>query len=215
MVAPPRLGIKSARDPVRRPTAAPVPRPSAAVRLLTARGSMAAKRSPSGADTSRAASPSRTILAAATAHGRAASEPAVASPTRDGPRPRGRRRVAGRPQERLRPVIGFRRDGHGATDDPAVTGRGRRQPPVVRPVDQVDGQAGVGRREQCLDAGAVAPPPVTASDRCDPVTPSSSRHGRRGTAPRSAGSAPIVTAAGSWISMSGQPAAASARRTSR
>jgi hypothetical protein len=63
-------------------------RPSAAERMSTARGSMDARRSSRDAVTSRAASPRRRTLVAASSHGRSAREPAVASPTRSMPRPR-------------------------------------------------------------------------------------------------------------------------------
>ena len=62
---------------------------------------------------------------------------------------------------------------------------------------------------------ASALPPVMASEQWTPATPSSSRTCASLKAARLAGSAPISTALGSWISISGQPAAARASRSGR
>ena len=70
-----------------------------------------------------------------------------------------------------------------------------------------------GAASRVSTPAASALPPVSASDRCEPAMPSRSRRWASRNSARSASSVPIAVAAGSWISISGQPAAARSRRS--
>ena len=190
-------------------------RPRAALRLLTARGSSAATRSSRGQ-----VGQARGL--AETADLRDRGRPRQVrqrrrrgQPDPGGPAAPGRGGIAGRPEQRLGAVVGIRRRpggrrrrsrGRPAWRRPAASCRARRS---GRPPGSRTAPRGSSR---CRRASAL--PPVIASERCVPVTPSSRRswavaeqRALGGVGRRSS------MAAGSWTSMSGQPAAASSRRT--
>ena len=119
--------------------------------------------------------------------------------------------VGGRPEQRLRPVVRSGQWRKGAADDPAGAGCGPDQPPVLRPGDEVHGQAGVWRGDDGRDPGWIHAP---ADDGQGQVRP---RHavGEDGVGVREPfpglGIVPSVGSAGSWTSISGQPAPASSQ----
>ena len=215
MVAPSRNGIKSDPWPRRGGRDGPGSyRPRAALRLSMARGSRAARRSSGGAVAIRRASPETLHLG----HRDVPREVRQRRGRRDPDTVRaaaaGRRRVARRPDDRLRSVVGISLGRERAADDPAVAGRPDHEVPVVRARDQVDGEARVRRGEERVDAGGLR---VAAGDRERQVR---ARHAveqprawRSRNRARSSGSVPIRVAAGSWTSTSGQPASARSRMT--
>ena len=81
----------------------------------------------------------------------------------------GRGRVSGSPQQDLRSVVAARPRGQRAADDAPIGGRGGRQAPVVRSVDQVEGQARVGARQDGLDPRRVSRTPDDGQREVDAV----------------------------------------------
>ena len=163
MVAPSRNGIKSDRGLDAAGATTPVrTAPARRCGCRSARGSSAARRSSGGAVAIRRASPSRSILASATAHGRCASDEAVAMPDTVRAAAAGRRGVTRRPDDGLGSVVGISLGREHAADDAAVAGRPDHQVPVVRARDQVDGEARVRRGQERVDARGLR---VAAGDR--------------------------------------------------
>ena len=216
MVAPRRPSEASRVRRCGRPARRLPPRrvPSAAARLLTARGSR-----PRGAPDRRPIDqPGRLPEALqlgrsrrprtgrASEHGGRQPDPGRSAPARS--RRRSRRPTAGAPDRR-------RSAAAGRAPQTIPRSPGGRRRAASCPGPRSGRRPGWRRaRQDRLDPGGVG---ATAGDRQRQVRPVRRRRaaggGRRGRASRSAASAPIATAAGSWTSISGQPAAASARRT--
>ncbi len=156
MVAPQRRGIKSDRDPdAGRGTGLGPTCPSAAARLLTARGSSEETASVGGGLREACGRPKALELVDRVGprqprqrrRGREAHPVRTASP--------GRGRVGRRPQQHLGAVVAVGGRRQRAAHDPDVAGCVRDEAPVVRTRDEVDGEARVRRGQDRVDPGGV------------------------------------------------------------
>ncbi len=159
--------------------------------MSTARGSIERRSSSGGRSASRAASPSRRIFATAASQVRPAERTGRRQPDAGRPAAGGRRRVGGGPQEDLRRVVRARVrarvrrtrcPGRRVWPPPAASCPARRsgRPPGWR----------TGPTAACRSRSASALPPMIASDRCGPSTPSSRRRCASRKSRRAASSRP-------------------------